>query len=161
MAKTAAAAIILPIAFAAACGRRPAESRVKSVEAKIDGITCPTCVPPLKASLKRQYNASAIDVDDDTDMATVRFAKGESFSAPDFQAAVERVRMRVVTLRLQACGTVETVNGRTWMTAGASRFLLHADRAVPQNGSICADGALDSRADPATFEVSSFTENGK
>jgi hypothetical protein len=161
MRKTATAATIVTVALAASCGGRPAESRVKSVEAKIDGITCPTCVPPLKASLKRQYNTSAIDVDDDADMATVRFAKGENFSARDFQAAVERVRMRVVTLRVQACGAVETLNGRTWMTAGASRFVLHADRALPQNGSICADGALDSRTDPATFEVSSFTENSK
>src|SRR6267143_4985087 len=88
-----------------ACNRRAPESRVKSVEARIDGITCPTCVPPLEASLKRQYNKSRIEVDDDKDTATIHFAESENFSAREFRAAVERVlRMRIVTLRMQACG---------------------------------------------------------
>src|SRR3954469_9269340 len=113
------AGAIVAIAALQQAGSRPAaESRVKSVEARIDGITCPTCVPPLKASLKRQYDKSQIDVDDDKDTATVTFADGEQFSVPAFRAAVERVRMHVVTLRLQACGTVETADGGKWMIAG-------------------------------------------
>ena len=107
--------------------RHAPESRVKSIEARIDGLTCPTCVPPLRASLKRQYGKSAIDVDDDKDTATIRFAEKEHFSATDFRAAVERVRMRVVTVRMQACGTVETSDGNKWLTAGGSRFLVRSD----------------------------------
>ena len=142
----------------AACRHGAPESRVKSLEARIDGITCPTCVPPLTASLKRQYNKSAIEVDDDKDTATIHFAEGENFSAPEFHAAVERVlRMRVVTLRLQACGTLETANGNTWLTAGSNRFRVSSERQLPVNEPICADGTLDSRTDPATFRVSDFS----
>jgi hypothetical protein len=144
-----------------ACNRRAPESRVKSVEARIDGITCPTCVPPLEASLKRQYNKSRIDVDDDKDTATIHFAANENFSAPEFRAAVERVlRMRIVTLRMQACGTVEASNGDKWLTAGTNRFLVRSDRELPLNEPLCADGTLDSRNDPATFQVSAFSVQG-
>src|SRR6476469_7921360 len=76
-----AGAILAILALSAGCSRQAAaESRVRSVEARIDGITCPTCVPPLTAALKRQYDKSTIDVDDDKDTATVHFAAGDSFS---------------------------------------------------------------------------------
>ena len=142
----------------AACNRHAPISRVTSVEARIDGITCPTCVPPLKASLKRQYHTSEIDVDDDKDTATVRFAENEHYAAPEFQAAVERVlRMRIVTLRMQACGTVEASGGDKWLTAGTSRFLVRSERDLPVNEPICADGTVDGRTDPATFQISAFS----
>ena len=60
-----AGALVSLLVFGAACSRRVPESRITSVEARIDGITCPTCVPPLEASLRRQYHKSAIEVDDD------------------------------------------------------------------------------------------------
>ena len=154
------AGLILSIAGGAAChGAAPApESRVKSVVARIDGITCPTCVPPLKASLARQYAQSTIDVDDDKDTATVQFGKQDQFSAPEFRAAVERVlRMRVVTLRVQACGTVEASKGDKWLAAGSNRFLVRSDRDLPLNEPLCADGTLDSASDPAVFQVSAFS----
>ena len=161
-ARTACAAAILSmlVVTGTGCSRRAPESRVKSIEARIDGITCPTCVPPLKASLKRQYDKSAIDVDDDKDTATIHFAENETFSARDFRAAVERVRMRVVTVRLQACGNVEASGGQRWLTAGSNRFLLRGERELPVNESVCADGTLDSRSDPAIFLVSAFTMQG-
>ena len=105
-----------------------------------------TCVPPLTASLRRQYDKSTIDVDDDKDTATIQFAANERFSASDFRAAVERVRMRVVTIRLQACGTVDASGGNRWLTAGSSRFLVRSDRELPVNEPLCADGMLDTAA---------------
>jgi hypothetical protein len=143
------------------CRRTPPPSGVTSVQARIDGITCPTCVPPLQASLKRQYQTSAIQVDDEKDTATVQFAKGEDFSAAAFQDAVERVRMRVVTLRVQACGPVDESDGAKWMTAGSNRFRLRSDRDLPVGKTICADGALDTSSTPAIFQVSAFKENGR
>jgi hypothetical protein len=150
--------IVATLAFAVSCNRHATESRVKSLEARIDGITCPTCVPPLTASLKRQYKNSEIVVDDDKDTATVRFAESENFSAPEFQAAVERVlKMRVVTLRLQVCGTVEASHGEKWLAAGTNRFRLKSDRDVPVDEPICADGTLDNRVTPLVFEISAFS----
>ena len=146
----------LLLAGAGACAR-PHESRVKSIEARIDGLTCPTCVPPLRASLKRHYGASDIDVDDDKDTATIRFADRETFSPAEFQAAVEHVRMRVVTVRMQACGAIEAADGRQWLVAGTNRFAVRSDRDLPVKVPVCADGSLDTRTSPATFQVSAFS----
>jgi hypothetical protein len=149
------------VTVASACHRAAPESRIRSVEARIDGITCPTCVPPLKASLRRQYEKSAIEVDENRNTATVHFAENESFAAPEFRAAVERVlRMRVVALRVQACGTVEASNGDKWLTAGRNRFLVRTDQELPLNAPLCADGTLDNRSDPATFQISAFSVQG-
>jgi hypothetical protein len=161
--KPAAIAVVLggTMLLTAACHRTPPPSGVTAVEARIDGITCPTCVPPLQASLKRQYQTSAINVDDEKDTATVQFAKGEDFSAAAFEDAVERVRMRVVTLRVQACGLVEDAGGAKWMAAGQNRFRLRSDQEIPVGKTICADGSLDTTRTPATFQVSAFKENGR
>ena len=152
-----AAAILSMVMFGAACSRPAPESRIKSIEARIDGLTCPTCVPPLTASLKQQYGKSAIEVDDDKDTATIHFAENDNFSAAEFRAAVARARMRVVTLRIQACGTVETAGSDKWLTAGGTRFLLQSDRELPANEPICVDGMLDNRNTPAIFQVSAFS----
>ena len=157
-----AGALLVFFLTAAGCHRyEPApESRVKSVEARIDGITCPTCVPPLTASLKNHYKQSAVDVSDEKDTATIQFAENESFSPAEFRAAVERVRMHVIKVRMQACGTVQTTDGKKWLTAGSNRFLLQSDGDLPPDEPVCADGTLDSQGDPATFRVSAFKLQG-
>ena len=144
-----------PLAVAvllAGCSRAP-ESRVTLVEARIDGITCPTCVPPLRNALKRRYEGSTVDVDEAKNTATVHFTPSDKFSAPEFRAAVERVRMKVVTFRLEACGTVESTDAGKRMTIGGDRFAVRSDGDVPMERPICADGTLDTRSDPATFEI--------
>jgi len=143
------------IVVSSACGRPP-QSRVTAIEARIDGITCPTCVPPLEASLRRQYAASTVEVDESKETATVRFTPKDRFTPADFRAAVERVRMRVVTFRMEACGTVEAADGGMWLAVGSDRFLVRSDRDLPLNKPICAEGTLDTRGNPATFQVRSF-----
>jgi copper chaperone CopZ len=139
----------------AGCSRAP-ESRVTLVEARIDGITCPTCVPPLKGALARQYAGSSVDVDEAKETATVRFTPADRFSAREFRDAVERVRMHVVTFRMEACGTVESTDGGKRITIGTDHFAVRSGRDLPEKASICADGTLDTRTDPATFYVTSF-----
>jgi hypothetical protein len=144
-----------PLAVAillAGCSRAP-ESRVTLVEARIDGITCPTCVPPLRNALKRRYEGSTVDVDEAKNTATVHFTSSDKFSAPEFRAAVERVRMKVVTFRMEACGTVESTDAGKRMTIGGNQFAVRSEGDVPVKTPICAGGTLDTRTDPATFEI--------
>jgi len=159
--RTMCTALMLAMTLAGtACTRRAPKSGITSIQARIDGLTCPTCVPPLKASLTRQYQKSAIEVDDDKDTASVAFADNDKFSVAEFRDAVERVRMRVVTMRVQACGTVEASNGEKWLKAGDNRFLVRSERALPVNAPLCLDGTLDSGSTPATFQVSAFSVQG-
>ena len=160
MAKLGNAAIVTALMCTAGCAGPTPQSGVTSIEARIDGLTCPTCVPPLKASLTRAYGKSTIDVDDDKDTAIIRFDQHDRFSEAGFRAAVERVRMRVVTIRLQACGRVEAANGARWLTAGENRFLLRSRREVPVDQPLCLDGTLDSGATPPVFDVATFARQG-
>ena len=139
----------------AACARH--ESGVKAIEAHVDGLTCPTCVPPLTKSLKRQYAASTVHVDDDKDTASVTFAGDDTFALGDFRAAVARVNMRVVDLTMRACGTVEETAGRRWLVAGQERFAVRSERDLPIGRPLCADGALDARSEPAVLQVTAFS----
>lgn len=145
-------------ALLGACNRAP-ESGITAVEAHIDGITCPTCVPPLETSLRRQYGKSSIEVSDEKDTATIRFAKGDDFSPSQFRAAVERVRMKVVSMHVQACGALRADNGATVLVAGANRFVARSSQPLPVGKSICADGTLDMRSDPATFQITSLRDD--
>ena len=142
--------------LAAACAKHPADPGVKSIEAHIDGLTCPTCVPPLRNSLKRRFQNSAIDVNDDTDTAKITFARQDAFSTADFEAAVERVRMHVLSVTMQACGTVEETGGQKVLIAGSNRFAVRGN--LPVNELVCAEGSLDGQRDPAVFQVSSFSK---
>jgi hypothetical protein len=129
-------------------------SGVRTVEAKIDGITCPSCVPPLTAALRRQFTqASAIEVSDEKDTATVRWDRRQEFSVAAFREAVGRARMRVLGFRIEACGRVEATGNERWLTAGASRFLVRGNADVPLNQPVCLDGSLDPSHDPATLDV--------
>lgn len=155
----AVAALVVPLAACSA--RAQEESRVKSVEATIDGLTCETCVPPLRNSLRKHFDKAAIDVDDEKDLATVRFDEKQPFSETVFRQAATDVRMRVVTFRVQACGRIEASGNEKWLKAGDNRFLVHSEREMPLDTPLCLDGRLDSSHDPATFEVSAFEPQGR
>jgi hypothetical protein len=96
------AVTLLATLFATACAGR--QDGVRLVQARIDGLTCDKCVPPLTKSLHNRFASAAVVVDDDKDTATLRWKRGEAFSADDFGQAVADVRMRVLDLNLEACG---------------------------------------------------------
>ena len=141
----------------AGCQSRPSEqSGVKLVEAKIDGLTCETCVPPLTASLKRQFDKSEIKVDDEHDTATVKFDAKQDFSEAAFRDAATQVSMRVLSFRLQACGRVEAKGSERWLVAGGNRFLVRSNQDLPLNQPLCLDGTLSTGGGTSTLEVSKF-----
>jgi hypothetical protein len=148
------AALVLPLAGCSAAAQE--ESRVKSVEARIDGLTCPTCVPPLTNSLHQRFDKAKIEVDDEKDTATVRFDEQQAFSESEFRQAATDVRMRVVGLRIQACGRIEASGNERWLKAGSNRFLVHSEREMPVDKPLCLDGRIDSGQEPAKLEVSAF-----
>ena len=65
--------------------------------------------------------------------------------------------MHVVDVRMRACGTVEESGGRKVLVAGASRFAVRSDRALPVQQPLCADGSVDARSEPALFQVTAFS----
>jgi hypothetical protein len=152
-----ATGILLPLLLTGCAASAHEESRVRSVDARINGLTCVKCVPPLTASLRRHFDkAAAIEVDDDRDTATVRFDPQQEFTPAAFQDAVAEVRMQVVDLSVEACGRLEPKGSQRWMTAGSNRFLVESDRQLPIDQPVCLRGRLDGSQDQLTLNVTTF-----
>lgn len=158
MRSVACSALIAVTLIASACGSR--QDGVRLVEAKIDGLTCDKCVPPLTKSLKNHFTSAAVQVDDEKDTATLRWKRGEPFSADEFGQAVTAVRMRVMDLTLEACGHAEAHGADRILAAGSSRFVLRGSQTVPLDQPICIAGRLDSGQQPAVLEISSVSTSG-
>jgi hypothetical protein len=141
-----------------ACGTGAHEENgVRAVEAKIEGLTCPACVLPLTTSLKQSFDqAAAVLVDDGIGTALVRFDSRQQFSVARFQEAVERVDMKILGFRIQACGRVDAADGERRLTAGSNRFLLKSDEEIPLNTPLCVMGVLKHAQEPLVIEVVSF-----
>ncbi len=158
MRPAACSALIAVTLLASACAGR--QDGVRLVEAKIDGLTCEKCVPPLTKSLHNHFASAAVLVDDDKDTATLRWKRGEAFSADDFGQAVAAVRMRVLDLTLEACGHAEARGADRILAAGSSRFILRGSQTVPLDVPVCIAGRLDNRQQPAVLEISSVSTSG-
>lgn len=158
MRPAARAALIAVSLLIGACAGR--QDGVRVVQAKIDGLTCDKCVPPLTKSLHNHFASAAVVVDDDQDTATLRWKRGEAFSADDFGQAVAAVRMRVIDLSLEACGHAEAHGTDRILAAGSSRFVLRGSQEVPLDQPICIAGRLDNRQQPAVLEITSVTASG-
>jgi len=142
-------------ALAAAGCTRVDAAGVRTVEAKIDGITCQACVPPLTKSLKRHFTHADVAVDDDKDTATLKLAGGQNFSPAEFRQAVADVKMRVMTVHIEACGQAEAAGDQRVLAAGTSRFVLRGAQTVPLHQPLCVKGTLDSTQDPAVLDIGS------
>jgi hypothetical protein len=110
----------------AACSGHP--DGVRMVEARIDGLTCDKCVPPLTKSLQKHFTSAKVAVDDTSDTATLQWTRGQAFSADEFGKAVTDVRMRVIELNLEACGRAEASGGDRILTAGDTASCCAAAR---------------------------------
>jgi hypothetical protein len=151
------ATLLAPLIATGCAGR---QDGVRLVQARIDGLTCDKCVPPLTKSLHNRFASAAVVVDDDKDTATLRWKRGEAFSADDFGQAVADVRMRVLDLNLEACGHAEAHGADRILAAGSSRFVLRGSQTVPLDQPICIAGRLDSRQQPAVLEIAAVTPSG-
>ena len=154
----AAATVVAATLALAACGGAAAKEQtgVKRVDAKIDGLTCETCVPPLTAALKQQFGEQAtIEVDDETDTATVRLAKDQKFDVKPFLAAARQVRMRVMAFHLEVCGRVNAQGQERWLSASEARFLVAGGDSLPLDQPLCIEGDLDASKEPLTLTVTS------
>jgi hypothetical protein len=137
--------------LAAACSRDT--GGVRLVQAKIDGITCDKCVPPLTKSLQAHFKSASVVVDDASDTATLKMARAGAFSPADFGQAVTDVKMRVLEVRLEACGRTEAAGSQRILDAGGSRYVLRGQQDVPLNQTVCVGGRLDVSQSPAALDV--------
>lgn len=145
------------VVLASCTSAQQEESRVETVEAKIDGLTCPTCVAPLEASLRRHFGEGAeIDIDDGTDIARVTFALNQEFSEEALREATSQTRMKILELKVWACGRIYASGDESWFVAGTSRFLLSEQKDMPTDVPVCLEGELTADGDRSVLKAVAF-----
>jgi hypothetical protein len=76
----------------------------------------------------------------------VIFAPGDyPFSLDVFKEALKQADVEVVTLDVDACGTVEEAGEHRWLQAGMTRLSLAGDSG-PRPGQACLAGRLQEEA---------------
>lgn len=95
---------------------------------------------------QRLAGVAAITISESAQTTEVIFAPGDHpFSVDAFKAALKQADVEVVTMEVDACGTVEEHGHRRWLQAGLTQFTLAAGSG-PGPGGACVAGRLQEEA---------------
>lgn len=95
---------------------------------------------------QRLEGVAAIRISESAQTTEVIFAPGDRpFSVDHFKAALKQADVEIVTLELDACGTVEQRGTQRLLQAGATEFVL-APGSGPPDGPVCVAGQLQEQA---------------
>ena len=103
---------------------------------------------------KRLAGVAAITISESAQTTEVIFAPGDHpFSVDTFKAALKQADVEVVTMEVDACGTLELRDGRRLLQAGATEFVV-APGSSPATGPVCVAGRLQEAAGQMTLAIS-------
>lgn len=95
---------------------------------------------------QRLAGVATVSISESAQTTEVVFAPGDHpFSVDGFKAALKQADVEVVTLDVDACGTVEEAGGRRWLQAGVTQLTL-ASGSGPGPGRACVAGRLQDEA---------------
>ena len=78
------------------------------------------------------------------------------FSSASFRQALGEAEGEVVSMTIEACGTIDTVEGRSWLTSGSSRLLIEGSGTFVARTEICVTGDLRDQERPPTLVLGHF-----
>lgn len=143
-----------------ACDRTPSGSSgtgtvtlVNRVTAQVRGDTCPTCASTLEAVLRRRLDAVDITVNLERQTVDVEFAPSTPFASRSFREAVTEGGADVQRVEIEACGKVDTADGRRWITSGSARLLLEGPGSFDTDTEVCVTGELRDLVRPPTLVI--------
>ena len=103
---------------------------------------------------QRLAGVAAITISEGAQTTEVIFAPGDHpFSVEAFKAALKQADVEVVTMEVDACGTIEQHDGRRLLQAGATTFVV-APGAGPSIGPVCVAGRLSEDPGQLTLSIS-------
>ena len=98
---------------------------VNRVRSRVQGLSCSTCPSAVEAALRRRLDN--VDISTDQARQTIDLAfehTATPFSSASFRQALAEAEGEVVSMTIEACGTIDTVEGRSWLQSGSSRLLV-------------------------------------
>ena len=130
---------------------------VNRVTSRVQGLTCPTCSSAVEAALRRRLDNVAITMDQPRQIIDVAFEQTATpFSSASFRQAVAEAEGEVVSMTIEACGSIDAVEGRSWLVSGSSRLLVEGNRDFVAGTEICVTGDLHDQERPPRIVLGSF-----
>lgn len=122
---------------------------VNRVSARVRNDSCATCAPALEAALRQRLNAVDVSVSSDGQKVDVELPPSSPFASASFREAVKESGGDVQWVEIEACGTIDTADGRSWITSGSTRLLLEGPAPFVTGTAMCVSGELQDLVRPA------------
>jgi len=130
---------------------------VNRVKARVKGPTCPTCASAVEAALRRRINNVVITVDQSQQTIDLNFDDSATpFSSASFRQALAETKGDVVSITIEACGTIATAEGRSWLESGSTRLLVDGSETFVAGTETCVTGDLRDQERPPRLVIGRF-----
>ena len=130
---------------------------VNRVSSRVKGLTCPTCPAAAEASLRRRLGNVAITTNQARQTIDLAFERSATpFSSASFRQALIEAKGEVVSLTIEACGSIDAVEGRSWLVSGSSRLLVEGTGNFIAGAEICVTGELRDQERPSRIVLRDF-----
>ena len=127
---------------------------VNRVRATMRGVNCADCGARLEAALAKRLDPATITVAPQRDRVEVEFERSPSpFSSASFREIVAEAGGEVLSVHIDACGTIETTQQGSWMTSGSTRLLLDGPGPWTPGTEVCVRGDLRDDSNPARLVI--------
>jgi len=121
---------------------------VNRVSARVRSESCPACAPALEAALRQRLNAVDISVSSEGQTVDIEFPPSSPFASVSFREAVKEGGAEVQWVEIEACGTIDTADGRSWINSGSTRLLLEGSGPFITGTEVCVTGELQDLVRP-------------
>jgi hypothetical protein len=121
---------------------------VNRVSASVRVEQCPTCASTLEAALTQRLSAVDISVSLERQTVDLEFPPGSPFASMSFREAVKEGGADVQRVDIEACGTIDTVDGQSWIQSGSARLLLDGSGPFVTGAEVCVTGELQDQVQP-------------
>jgi hypothetical protein len=126
---------------------------VNRVSASVRVQHCPTCASTLEAALKQRLSAVDISVSLERQTVDLEFPPSSPFASVSFREAVKDGGADVQRVDIEACGTIDTVDGQSWIKSGSTRLLLDGAGPFVTGTEVCVSGELQDLLRPPRLVI--------
>ena len=152
------AAVVLAALVHAACDRTGSRDTstvagtvtlVNRVSGDVRCVGGQNCVTTLERALRQRLNSVAVNIRPERPTVDLEFEHtATAFSSASFRQAVAEGGGEVLKIGIEACGKIDTVEGKSWITSGSTRLLLDGPGPFSTGTEICVTGELRDRVSP-------------
>ena len=107
------------------------------------------CAPTVETALRRRMDSAAINVHPDRQTVDLEYEHtANAFSSASFRQAVTEGGGEVLKIGIEACGKIDTIEGKSWITSGSTRLLLDGPGPFNTGTEACVTGELRDQVSP-------------